>query len=370
MGGNVPVEKRVVPWTGIRRERLLPARGEVLVNAGDRVEPEDLVARCQVPGKLWVLDLSQALGVRREQAGRYMCKGIGATVRAYEVLARRPRGLGRQERSCLSPVDGCLLAVRAGRVLIDAAATTLELKARMRGRITDVVPGRGVIIDTAGAWLQGVWGTGGEANGTLRLAVKNNREPLRAESLDADHQGALVVAGRISDERALDRAAELGVLGMISGSVDAQLCRFLQLLPYPVMITAGFGQIAMSPQAFSLLQSWAGREAMLDARTPEAGVLSGRLARPEVLIPLEMEDRPPALERSEGAAEAPGPHPLQAGMAVRGLRSPYLGAVGTVTDLPAGLQRMETGVELPVATVQLDTGEFVTIPLANLEVLC
>jgi hypothetical protein len=253
--------------------------------------------------------------------------------------------------------------------LIDAVATTFELKARIRGRITDVVPERGVIIETAGAWLQGVWGTGGEANGTLRLAVKNNRGPLRAESLDADCQGALVVAGRISDERALDRAAELGVLGMISGSVDAQLCRFLQLLPYPVMITAGFGEIAMSPQAFSLLQSWAGREGMLDTRTPGTGVLSGRLVRPEVVIPLETEEPPPVLERSEGAAEEAGPRPLQAGMSVRGLRAPYLGATGTVTDLPAGTQRMETGVELPVATVQLDSGESVAIPLANLEVL-
>lgn len=347
----------------------MPAPGEVLVSVGDWVEPPDLVARCQLPGNLWIVDLNQTLGIRREQAGRYMCKGIGSIVRAYDVLAERPAAFGRRQRTCLSPVDGRLLAIRAGRVLIDAAATTFELSARIRGRITDIVPERGVIITTMGAWLQGAWGTGGEAHGVLRIVAKDDREPLRAQSFGTDCYGALVVVGRILDERALDRAAELGVQGMISGSVDAQLCRFLQLLPFPVMIMAGFGEVAMSPEAFSLLQSRAGRDAMLNAQPPGSRLLSGTWGRPEVLIPQEMEEPLPALEHSKGAAKEPEPYLLQVGMEVRGLRAPYLGVVGTVAGLPAGLQRMETGAELAVATVLLDTGESAAIPLANLEAL-
>ena len=56
-------------------------------------------------------------------------------------------------------------------------------------------------------------------------------------------------------------------------------------------------------------------------------------------------------------------------MQVRLLRAPYLGAVGTVTDLPTLPRVVESGARLPVAEVELEDEGPVLVPLANLELI-
>jgi hypothetical protein len=57
-----PVESRITALTTIRRERLLPTPGQVLVEVGEMVGAADVVARCQLPGEVRVIDISRALG--------------------------------------------------------------------------------------------------------------------------------------------------------------------------------------------------------------------------------------------------------------------------------------------------------------------
>ncbi|MFC2036735.1 hypothetical protein ACFLYD_02025 [Chloroflexota bacterium] len=355
-----PVATRTASFTTIRRQRLLPARGNVLVRPGDLVESADIIARCPLPGKLWVVDVSQALGVHRAQATKYIRKASGDTLQANEELAGFDRRSGR--KSCRSPVAGQVMAIRAGRVLVETASTFFELRAHLGGQVVGVMPERGVMISKVGALIQGVWGSGGEALGRLKLVVEDPQAPLDAASLGEDCRDSLVVAGRILEEEALEQAKEAHVQGLIVGSVSAELCPVLQSLPYPVLVMEGFGPIPMSQHAFSLLQSCAGREAALSAEfqtcwraCPEQ---RRRAGRPEVLIPLEGAGDVPG--------EVPGLPPLQVGLRVRGLRDPFLGAVGTIADLPPLPQRVESGARLPVAEVDLDAGESVLIPLANL----
>jgi hypothetical protein len=352
-----PVETRITPLIAIRRERLLPMPGQVLVDPGEMVGPADVVGRCQLPGKVRVVDVSRALGVPRERAAKYVRKTVGDPVQVDDVLAA-PGGLfGRLRRACRSPVDGRIMELRNGLILIESAVTTFELRAHLKGQVTNIMPNWGVVISAAGALIQGIWGTGGEAEGVLKMLVDNPQRPLRARSIDVSCHGTLVVGGRILDEKALEQALEAKVRGVIVGSVNAELIPLLESLPFPVLVTEGFGTLPMSRQVFSLLHSNMGREAVLSAGT------RGRWGakRPEILIPL----------RAEGdlAAEGPDPMPLRVGDRVRGLRLPYLGAVGTVADLPPVPQVVESGVRLPVAMVDLEGGEPVIIPLANLELI-
>lgn len=117
----------------------------------------------------------------------------------------------------------------------------------------------------------------------------------------------------------------------------------------------------MSRPAFALLQSCAGREAALNVETGTRWAAPGASGRPELLVPLD------AAELL--SSEAPPPPPLREGARVRGLRAPYLGVMGTVIDLPARPQVLESGARLPVAQVELDNGATAWIPLANLELL-
>jgi hypothetical protein len=341
----------------IRRERLLPARGQVLVQPGEFVGPADVVARCQLPGEIRVVDVSRALGVRREQAGKYVRKATGEPVQSGEVLAA-PGGLfQRLRRSCRAPVDGQIIAVRNSMILIEEAATTLELAAHLKGQVSNVMPNLGVVISTVGNLIQGVWGSGGEAEGILKVLVDTPQKPLRAHAIDVSCHGTLVVGGRILDEKALEQAIEAKVRGIIAGSANADLCPLLESLPFPVLLTEGFGALPISRPIFALLHANMGREAMLNADTQT----HWGSRRPEIIIPLRAEEDMPK--------EKAGPVPLQAGMQVRLLRAPHLGALGTVVDLPPLPQTVESGARLMVAKVDLGEEEPAQVPLANLELI-
>jgi hypothetical protein len=242
-------------------------------------------------------------------------------------------------------------------VLIEAAATAFELRAHVAGQVTNVMPNRGAVISTSGTLIQGTWGSGGEAEGVLKAVVDNPQRPLRARSIDVGCHGTLIVGGRILDEEALEQAVEARVRGVIAGSVNADLCPFLESLPFPVLITEGFGALPMSPYVFSLLQANVGREAMLSAE------VQGRWGarRPELLIPLRAEE-----ERSPQESE---PVPLTVQARVRVARAPHQGAMGVIADLPPVPQVVESGVRLPVAVVDLEEDETVRVPLANLELI-
>jgi hypothetical protein len=80
-----------------------------------------------------------------------------------------------------------------------------------------------------------------------------------------------------------------------------------------------------------------------------------------LLIPLRAEEeRPP--EESQ-------PQPLKKGAYVRVVRAPYLGAMGTVADLPSAPQTVESGARLQVAVVDLEGEGSVAVPLSNLELI-
>lgn len=352
-----PPESRITPLTLIRRERLLPVPGQVLVHTGETVGPADVVARCQVPGMMRIVDVSRALRLGRDRASESIRKSPGESVQANEVLAAPAGLLGRLRRACRSPVDGEIIEVRDGLVLIEEAGTPLELRAHLKGQVTNVMPNRGAVISAAGAVIQGAWGNGGEAEGVLKLLVDSPQKPVRNRLVDVSCHGTVIVGGRIGEERALEQAVEVRVRGMIVGSVSADLGPYLESLPFPVLVTEGFGSMPMSDPVFALLHANAGREVMVTADMKSRW----GARRPEVLIPLRAEDEKPS--------EEPGPRLLQVGDRVRLLRAPYVGSVGTVRDLPPRPQLVESGVRLPIAVVDLAQEQAVAVPLQNLELI-
>ncbi len=352
-----PVETRITALTSIRRERLLPLVGEIVAAPGDEVQATDIVARCQFPVNVHAVDVSRELGIARDIAAECISTKAGETVRVDQIIATSPGSTGVEGGECRSPVEGRVLEMRGGIVLIQTE-TAFELLAGIRGVIASVVPNRGVIVSTQGALVQGLWGSGPEVVGNLTVPLDGPHEPLRSEHVDATCERTLLVAGRILDRAVFERAAEVRVGGIVVGSASADLIPWLRSLPFSIMVTDGFGSFPMSDPTFSLLRSHAGLEATLcaEVRTPEGA------GRPELLIP-----KPDA---SEQPADAPGPIPLREGMRVRGLRQPYLGMMGTVRALPSNAYLVESGARLPVAEVELEPeGGTVLIPVANLEII-
>ena len=121
-----PMETQIAPMTTIRRERLLPVRGQVLVQPGDLVGPQDVVARCEVPGEIRMLDVSRGLKARRDRVGKLVRVAEGDTVQAGDLLAA-PWGLLGSFRKCRSPLSGQVVELD-GRgpagILVDAVSAT------------------------------------------------------------------------------------------------------------------------------------------------------------------------------------------------------------------------------------------------------
>ena len=352
--GYYPFETQITPLTMIRRERMLPVPGDVLVRIGDRVEPTQVVARANLSGDFRIVPVARALGVSTSQMDRYMRVGLGDEVQQGQLIAKRGRLFAYTVKS---PIGGMVTASGGGRVLIEANPTPFDLRAYIYGTVSNMIQHYGVIIETPGAVIQGVWGTGGESVGVLKCTAESPDEPLQAEAIDPTCHGSILVAGAGLDDAALKRAQELQVRGIVVGGLPPELISFAERLPFPIVVTEGIGQVPMSGPIFHLLTTNDGREASINGQVqPRWGVV-----RPEIVIPLPAEIVPPA-QTEPGA-------PLEIGARVRPVRAPYVGAVGTVVALPPRARRIPTGARVYGAEVDLGQEAPVFVPLANLEVL-
>ncbi len=352
-----PLVTRAVPYTVIKRRRLLPRQGEVLVRPGDRVEPLTIVARTRSGGELHVVDVGKTLAVKGRDLDPYLLKAEGDKVEEGEAIAARGGRLVPLRRVCRAPVAGQIVAIGGGRVVLESRSGTFELFAHLKGTVASVIPNLGVGIETTGALVQGIWGAGGEAQGVLKMLVEDPREQLTGEAIDLGCHSAIIVGGSLADRETLERAKQMNVCGIIVGSIGVDLVEQASDLPCPVIVTEGVGQVPMASVIFELLRSNAGREASISGVTR----LGGETVRPEIIIPLPRGEATPASLRSGDV--------LEIGAQVRVIRQPYLGSVGRVIALPAQPQAVDSGARLRGAEVELEGQGRVFVPYANLELI-
>ncbi len=101
---------RPLKGTIIRRERLLPLPGDVLVTEGQDVAADTIIARTEeLPGEPYVIDLRAELKAPKlaaEDVDRAVLKKVGEQVKAQEVIARHSHGFWGEVATCKSPVSG------------------------------------------------------------------------------------------------------------------------------------------------------------------------------------------------------------------------------------------------------------------------
>jgi hypothetical protein len=248
-------------------------------------------------------------------------------------------------------------ACGSGRILIEAQPTRFELRAYIDGAVSEVLRGYGVIVETMGAIIQGVWGVGRESFGVLKCMVKNPGQSLRARTIDSSCHGTILIGGARLDETVLERAQELQVRGIVTGGLAPEMLPRVKDLLFPIVVTEGIGKMPMSEPIFHLLTTNEGREASISGQIQPRGGIT----RPEIIIPLPSGTVPPTQTQARA--------PLEVGAQVRIVRAPLMGAVGTIAALPAHARRIETGARVRGAEVDLNQDTPVFVPLANLEVL-
>ncbi|HNQ44237.1 MAG TPA: hypothetical protein PKI59_07395, partial [Candidatus Cloacimonadota bacterium] len=71
----------------LRKERILPLKGQVLVTKGSKVKGEDVVAETLLPGKVVPFNLANKLGVTPTQLENYIKIKPGDQITKNTILA-------------------------------------------------------------------------------------------------------------------------------------------------------------------------------------------------------------------------------------------------------------------------------------------
>jgi hypothetical protein len=343
----------VLPLATIIRERTLPVAGKVNVHVNQRVNPTDVIAEASFAREHVLLDVARTFGVTPAAADKMIKVNQGDRVQEGSLVAE---GRGLFPRTIKAPRAGRVMVVGSGQVLMEVGDTRVELRAGLPGVVTQVLPERGVVIRTAGALIQGVWGNGRIDNGLMVSLLEKPDDVLSAERLDVSLRGFVILGGHVRDMETLRAGAELPVRGMILSSLPSSLIGPAYQMRYPILITDGFGAMPMNSAAFRLMTTNNKREVTVNAEHFDR--YSGN--RPEVIIPLPVSTDPPEPNSFETFA---------VGQMVRLRRPPSAGMIGTLTNLPAGLSTLPSGLRAPAAEVKLEDGETVLVPLVNLEVV-
>jgi hypothetical protein len=342
----------------IRCERRLLRPGETTVRVGNTVSPNQVIARMPEQVQYYIVPGNELLGVQPAAITDYLLVDIGQTVELGAPLLQKKSLFG--SKTVKAPVAGKVSAVQNGRIIMESIAHLVELRAMVKGRVTNFVGDRTIIVETQGTLIQGLWGSGVETFGPLKVTAEQPGQPLTAGDLNK-HENNILATGTIQDEAILEQAAFEEIPGLIVGTMSARLCDMAHQLQLPLILTDGIsshdsgesGPHYMSQPLFDLLRQWDGHETSLLMSADSHH-------KPEIIIPHQT---------TTGQIQPPAYQPLTKGQTVRLLRTPYKGQLGRVITLLNTARPTATGIKTYGAMIALADEQTVFVPYTNMEAI-
>lgn len=362
---------RVTESAVIRKRRILPIQGTVMVKVGQKVTASDVVARAEIPGKVHTVNIVNKLSIEAGETKRFMKKKETEVVKKDEVIAENNPMIKWFKTQVTSPIDGTIESVSdvTGQVLLREPPKPLNLLAYIDGTVVEVIEREGVVIECPAAFAQGIFGIGGETSGVIEQVSKAPDADLTPAEITSAHAGKILIGGRHASMPVIRRAIEVKAAAIVVGGIhDKDLREILgkdlgvaitgtENIGLTLIITEGFGSIPMARKTFDLLVGKKGRKASCSGATQiRAGVI-----RPEIVIPADKAGGPGGPE-----GEKQGMKP---GDPVRIIREPMFGRLGAIKSLPSDLTSIPTESHVRVLVVAFPDGTEATIPRANVETI-
>lgn len=356
----------------LRKERILPLKGKVIVKKGDKVKAEDIVAETLLPGKVIPFNLANKLGTTPNLIMNYLKVKEGDQLKKGQLLAQTKGFFGLFKSAVRSPTDGEVESISSvtGQMLLREPRIPVHVKAFIDGLVTDVVEQEGVIIENKSAYIQGIFGIGGETFGEIKMLIDSPEDVATSDRIDESCKDKLIVTGAMAPYDLIKKAIDMGVKGVITGGIDDEDLK--KMLGYDIGVaitgheeigttivsTEGFGNINLAKKTFSLLKQFEGHKASIHGKTQiRAGVM-----RPEIIIPIEFSEED--LDYTQAKQTI-----LEIGSTIRVIREPNFGIIGKVTALPEKLTNVESETKVRILEAELETGEKVVLPRANVEII-
>ena len=363
---------KVLQNSKIKKDRRLPIKGKVHKNIGDIVEADEIVAETKLPGNVHMLKVANRLNIAPADINDVLSVNEGDSVEEGELIAETQGLFGFFKTSLQSPISGKIESISdiTGQIVIREKPVPVEVDAYISGRVSEIIKDEGVIVESDAAYVQGIFGIGGEARGDLEIVSGSRDSELTIEDIKESHSGKIIVGGSFLGLDAYKKALKLKVRGIVVGGFnyyDLEEVLGYRLgvaitgtenLDTSLVVTEGYGNIKMSERTYNLLKVHDGKFVSINGATQiRAGVI-----RPEIVIPLEKGEISDFIGSKE---ENLG---IEIDSLVRVIRAPFFGKIGKVVDLPPDLKRMESETMVRVAEIQLDD-ENIVVPRSNLEML-
>ncbi len=363
---------KVLHETKVIKERRLPLKGDVLKKKGDKVLPDDIVATTDLPGNVQMVNVANLLNIDAADIADVMKVQKGNKFEKDDLIAETAGLFGLFKSKVSAPVSGTLESFSeiTGQVVLREAPIPVEMDAYVSGKVKETIPDEGVYIETDAAFIQGIFGIGGESRGDLKIITNSREDEITSDMLDSSLAGKVVVGGSHISLATYKKAISLKIAAIVVGGFNYNDLKPIlgytlgvaitgsEELGTSLIVTEGFGKINMGQRTFDLLKEHDGHFVSVNGATQiRAGVI-----RPEIVIPLKKEDIR-GKHKDIGASLG-----ITDGSLIRVIRAPYFGKIGEVISLPNELQKMESETMVRVAEVEID-GKTIVVPRANLEMV-
>ena len=81
----------------------------------------------------------------------------------------------------------------------------------------EVIEREGVVIKSQGAFIQGIFGIGGESRGEIKILSSDRDAEISADMIGTDHEGLIIVGGSFISLDAYKKALDCKVAGVVVG---------------------------------------------------------------------------------------------------------------------------------------------------------
>ena len=320
--------------------------------------------------------------VRRERwPGGHKLQGIPLVYPGQEVVPDQPV-LRLERKGRAEPLQS------APRLALPAVQTTSGMKmlgegaaasgndtemipAGLRGRVVDITPRGGVVIESYAALLQGTVGAGKQVAGILTI-WQGGGSDREAQVIPP---GAILVIPGPLNFALLRQAFSSGVTGIIASSLSTRdfegflRTDLIQLLdspdieqahihlpPMTLLLTEGLGAFAMPVRIMNLLSQHQGSIVLLSGMT---SVRQGIF--PELIISL------PINEMEQDAQSVQADATPTVGVQVRVCSGEHEGKVGLIDYIFTYQQVFPSGIRARAVRLRIDDGSLLTVPLTHIE---
>ena len=337
----------------IKRERVVPVSGDVMVRRMQKVAPTDVIVVASMAPKFMLIDIAQGLQVPPSKADEYLQRRSGEELVKGDIIAGP---VGVFKRVIRAPKAGQIKIAGEGKVLFEIESIDFELQAGMEGTVTNIIPERGAIIETRGALIQGIWGNGKITYGVMQPVSNDLLQELVPEQLNIGFRGIIITAGFCRNPNVLEAAGNIPIKGLVLGSMSSALIPLAKAADFPIMIIDGFGSKPMNRAAERIIASQKDKNVALNAQIYDP--FQGNY--PEMIISHTPTSNPsPPLETDT----------IQAGKTVIIVNGLLASRIGKIEEVHARERILPNGISTRVASVNLSGDETVEIPLTNLEII-